>query len=181
MGLEITDSLKKSLRELYFRESCHQRGWAYSDLQGIRDNLRALKNDSIVVFQKGDEGVQVKIMKHLAPEIIDVCQIANNRHGASNFVFDYLACNVKNASSGIIVASPDALCWVILRTGSIIFSEEQVEVLSKTKLSVAVFQVRDVLAPPRNVETKWEIKPGSKWLDVLDERKEQEEYDDEYF
>lgn len=181
MGLEITGSLKKSLRELYFRESCHQRGWAYSDLQGIRGNFRALKSDSIAVFQRGGERVQVKIMKQLVQEIIEICQFENTGHGASNFIFDYLACNIKNTSGGIIVASPDALCWVTLRTGGIIFSDEQVEVLSKIKLSVAVFQVRDVLSPPSRVETKWDIKPGSRWLDVLDERKEQEEYDDEYF
>lgn len=179
MSLEITGSLKESLRKLYFRASCAQRGWAYADLQDIHDNMLVLKGDNAVVFQKGEDSLQIKIMQQLVPEIVDICQLGRAARAAPNF--DYLACNVKNVKSEIIVASPEALCWVILRTGRGIFSESQVEALSKITLPIALFQIRDVLAAPRKLETKWDIRSGSQWLDMLDEKKEQEEYDDEYF
>jgi hypothetical protein len=179
MSLEITGSLKESLREVYYREGCAQQGWAYSPLQNVHDSLTSLKSEGILVFEKGDHSVRVKIMQQIIPEIYEIGRSASP--GSPGFVFDYLACQVKNIPKSVIVANPEALCWVKLRSGRSIFTEEQVEALSKIKLPLALFQVRDVLASPRNVEIKWDIRSGGQWLDMLDEKKEQEEYDDEYF
>ena len=179
MSLEITGSLKESLREVYYREGCAQKGWAYSPLRNVHDSLSNLKSEGILVFRKGDQSIRVKIMQQIIPEIYEICRPA--APGAQGFVFDYLSCQVKNIPKGIIVANPGALCWVRLRAGRSIFTDAQVEALSKIKLPLALFQVRDVLATPRNVEIKWDIRSGDQWLDMLDEKKEQEEYDDEYF
>ena len=38
-----------------------------------------------------------------------------------------------------------------------------------------------MLAPPRKIEMEWDVRSGHEWLDELDDLKDQEEYDDEYY
>ena len=59
--------------------------------------------------------------------------------------------------------------------------ERELEALSKITLPLTLFSIRDILAPPGKMEFKWETRTGSQWLDLVDDLKEQEEYDDEYF
>jgi hypothetical protein len=177
MNLQATNSLKGALAGLYYKEGCDQNGWAYISLEDIHNN----KDAGILVFRKGAHKISVKIMQSIVHEIKEISRPA----GSSGFLFDYLAFKVGQkdhyGSSNSIVANPVALCWVKAGGGGGGFSSGQVEALGKVKLQVAVFRIRDVLAPPRQVEIRLDIKSGEEWLDELDERREEAESDDEYF
>ena len=93
-------------------------------------------------------------------------------------MFDFLACRVgQKEKYDVLVANPLALFWVKTARG---FTAEQLDALARVKLQVAVFQIRDVLAAPGKVETRWEVKSGKEWLDEMDEKREEAESDDEY-
>lgn len=170
MGLQITPSLKAALGELYYKEGFDQQGWAYVSLNDI--NIK----DNILVFNKGVHRISIKIMDKIVPEIIEV-----SRPVKGNLVFDYLACKVSQQKKyeGIIFANPMALCWV--KIGKSTFSNEQIDALGKIRLPVAIFRIRDLLAPPATIETKLEIRSGEEWLDELDDLRDQAESDDDYF
>ena len=178
MKLDASPSLRSALWDLYFREACDQDGWAWSRLDYIHKNADQLKAEGALSFAKGALNIKVKIMQALMPEIVEFSRPA----GQSGFAFDYLCCRIGNGEhKSDPVASPSALCWVILKKGGELFSANQLDLLQKAKLSVAHFYIRDVMASPRNVEVKWDIKSGSQWLDRLDEMKEQAESDDDYY
>jgi hypothetical protein len=172
MSLEITNSLKGALGELYYKEACNQKGWAYISLDDIK-----FKDDRILVFKKGSHSINIKIIESIISEIKEICKPTSN----SGFVFDYLACKVgqRDRYDGTIVANPTALCWV--KIGRSRFSRNQVDALEKIKLPLALFYINDVLAPPRKIEVEWDIRSGEDWLNEIDDLRDQTEYDDEYF
>ena len=178
MKLDATPSLRSALLDLYFREVCDQDGWAWAGLDSIHGNAVGLGANGVLAFAKGPLTIRVKIMQAIIPEVIEFTRPT----GPSAFVFDYLCCRVGNGKhKSDPVASPSALCWVILNRGRDLFTANQLDLLSKTKLSVAHFYIRDVMASPRDVEARWDIRTGSEWLDKLDDMKEQAESDDDYY
>lgn len=113
--MEITNSLKGALSELYYREGCDQKGWAYISLEAIYNNNNGtFKDDLVLVFKKGFHNINIRIMESIIPEIKEICQPTNNSKENPSFVFDYLACKAgqKDRYDGIMVANPTALCWV---------------------------------------------------------------------
>jgi hypothetical protein len=70
---------------------------------------------------------------------------------------------------------------VEIKTGGGAFSENQVDALEKIKLKLAVFYIKDVLAPPRKIEMVWDIRSGEEWANELDDRRDQAESDDDYY
>ncbi|AIF85283.1 hypothetical protein NTE_03254 [Candidatus Nitrososphaera evergladensis SR1] len=164
MGLSITPFLKDALADLYFRQTCDQEGWAYvspKDASFIEKNT--------LVFAKGPRRIQVRVHEQIAQEIKQAMAL-----------FDYLACKVgQKEHSAIVVASPLALCWVKTRGGRS-FTDDQLDQMSKIRLPLAVFRIRDVLVPPAKIETKWETKSGKEWLDEIDDKREEAESDDDY-
>jgi hypothetical protein len=178
--LEITSSLRNSLADLYFREESSQKGWAVASLQELHNggNFAA---DNVIPLGIGGRTVRIKLMPQLVPEITEMSRPARHR-GERKFVFDYLACRIGHAvQDAPVVANPTALSWVHVKTAGTLFSEYQLEALPKIQLALTVFSIRDVLAPPKNLECRWDTRSASEWLDFVDELKEQEEYDDEYF
>lgn len=177
MSLAITKSLRGSLGELYYKEDCDQKGWAYVSLEDIQFK------DNTLVFKKGFHRIHVRIHEQIVREIKEISKPTNQSKENPSFVFDYLACKVgqKDRYDGVIVASPLALCWVEVKTGKSAFSDSQIEAMERIKLPLAVFYIRDVLAPPRKIEIEWDIRSGQEWLDELDDQRDQAEYDDEYF
>lgn len=173
MSLETTPSMKAALGDLYYREGCDQNGWAYVSLRDIDTG-----KDGLLVFTKGSHRINVRVPAQLAAEIKETCRPAK-----TGFVFDYLACKVgqKERYDNPVVASPLGLCWVKIKTGGGRFSDAQVDALGRIKIPLALFYVRDVLAPPRQVEVKWDTKTGGEWLDELDDLRDQAESDDEYY
>ena len=179
--LEISGPLRTALADLYFREECRQKGWAFASLASIHaDAISRSREDEVISFMFADQGIKVRIMQQVIPEIREICQPADGeKYG---FLFAYLVCKIGRLPDVTpVVANPAALCWVQFRAGARLFSERQVDALSRITLPLAVFAIRDVLAPPRSIETRWDTRSGSEWLDHLEELKEQAEYDDEYF
>jgi hypothetical protein len=178
--LEITSSLRNSLAELYFREESSQKGWAVASLAELH-NGGNFADDHMMTLRIGGKTVRIKLMPQLVPEITEMSRPAGSGE-EKTFVFDYLACRIGHAvQDAPVVANPTALSWVHVKTAGAPFSEDQLEALPKIQLAFTVFSIRDVLAPPRNLEFRWDTRSGSEWLDFVDELKEQEEYDDEYF
>jgi hypothetical protein len=170
MSLEITPSLKASLGTLYFKASLDQKGWAYVSL---RDISTAEPEGNIIVFEKGARRISVKVPGQVMREI---AVLAASSAGRS--VFDYLACKVGERHEGVIVANPLGLCWVKVGKGA--FSNSQIDALEKTRLQVAVFAIRDVLASPGKVQVRLDVRTAREWLDELDDLRDQAESDDDY-
>ena len=166
--MEATPRLKAALYDLYWREDCDQKGWAYVALKdiGVRDN--------IIVFSRGSGRINARLMDKIVPEIKEISAPAKG-----GFVFDYLAYNPGQHSGGTVLANPAAMCWV--KIGRRAFSDGQIDALGRIKIPLAIFRIRDVLARPAKVEAKWEIKSGEEWLDELDDIRDQAESDDDYF
>lgn len=165
MGLAITKSLKDSLTDLYCREECDQKGWAYIPACDIKFA------DNSLVFRKSNNQIHVKIHPQIVPEIKDLSKS-----------FDYLVCKVgQKEKYDSIVANPAALCWLKVNSKKTRFSQSLADALERTQLPLAVLCINDVLAAPRKVEIEWDIRPAKDWLDELDDIKDQAEYDDEFF
>lgn len=159
--MEITPSLRAALAGLYFRESCDQQGLAYIPCSEINDFKDAL------VFRKGKHAINVRMHEQVAAEV----------RGFSR-VFDYLVCRIGHKDRyDAIVANPLALFWA-KTAGS--FTNEQLDAMQKVKLQVGVFRIRDALAAPGKIETKWDIKSAKEWLDEIDEKRDEAESDDDY-
>jgi hypothetical protein len=185
MGLTITPSLKDALRDLYFRETCYQEGWAYVLSKDI-----AFKEKNTLSLIIGTNKIRVKIHEQIVQELETmsgffdylVCKVGKGRHnhdrgshgGGAN---DDNQDNKNN--SAIMIANPLALCWVKTRNGTT-FTEGQLEALDRIMLPLAIFRIRDVLVAPRKIETKWETKSGKDWLDKFDDERDEVESDDDY-
>ncbi len=180
--MKMTKSLKSALARIYFMEACDQEGWAYAALDGIRIDTNT------VVFAKGSHKISIKLPPQFAAEINQVSVPGLN----GKPVFDYLACRIRQREKyeSTAVANPTALAWVQVRTGlsssssdnrsTSMLLEKDAEVLEKIKIPLALFYIRDVLAPPQKVEFKWDIRTGDEWLDELDEKRDEAESDDDY-
>ncbi|MGI0019898.1 MAG: hypothetical protein ACREAY_05465 [Nitrososphaera sp.] len=167
MSLEITPSLKASLGTLYCKTSLDQKGWAYVSL----GDVGAKPGDNVIVFEKGVRRISVKVPAQAMHEITRLAASADK-------CFDYLACKVGDRHDGVIVANPLGLCWV--KAGKGAFSNSQIDALEKTGLQVAVFAIRDVLAPPGKVQARLDVRTAKEWLDELDDLRDQAESDDDY-
>jgi hypothetical protein len=175
MSLETTPSMKAALGDLYYKEGCDQNGWAYVSLEDIHNSFK----DGILVFRKGSHKINVRVPAQLAAEIKEICKPSPK----SGFVFDYLACKVgqKERYDNPVIASPLGLCWVKIKAGKGRFSDAEIDTLGRIKIPLALFYIRDVLAPPRQVEIKWDTRTSGEWLDELDDLRDQAESDDEYY
>lgn len=174
MSLDITNSLKGALGELYYKEGCDQRGWGYISLENINNAARSsvsFKDNHVLVFKKGFHRIPVKISIDLIREIMDTSKPTNNSEENPSFVFDFLACKVgqRGTYSGIVNADASSLCWVEIKTGGGGLSDNQVAALGKIMLKLAIFYIEDVLAPPTRIEIEWDIRTGKDWLNSLDE------------
>jgi hypothetical protein len=148
----MTPTLKRSLIDLYYMEACDQRGGACASLESIVKSSPL--NDNVIAFRKGFHKIMVRVPRQTIQKIAEVA-----KSGAG---FDYLVCNVgqKDHYDGTIVANPLALCWVKVETGRGTFSDGQIDALERIKLDVAVFCIRDVLAPPGKIEIEWDVRSG---------------------
>ena len=162
MNLQVTTALKKSLSGLYFSEWCDQKGWACVPAGKVR------ADNNIIEFEKGPARIRVRVPSQFLAEIMDTA------------AFDYLACQVgqKEKYDNPVVANPLALCWI--KQGRSLL-QAQLDALEKSKIPLAMFSIKNVLAPPAQIEIKWDTRPGRKWLDELDDKRDQAESDDDYF
>ena len=157
----ITNALKGSLGEIYYKEYCDQRGWAYISLE----NLYFMKNDEwVFTFKKGFNRIRVKIPQNIRNEVEAMIQPTNGSAQNPSFVFDFLACRVGTRKKYFPVNYPEELCWVEIKTGRGTFSDSQVFAMSQITLKLAIFQIDAVLESPFEVNMTYLIKSGKEWL-----------------
>jgi len=160
----ITNKLRGSLGEIYYKEYCDQKGWAYTSLENIYSSINS---DWIFTFKKGFHRIKVKIPKEIRDEVSMLIKPTNNSEASPSFVFDFLACKVGTSKNYSGVKSSDYFAWVESKTGSGIFSSSQANAMSKIKLPLAIFHIDDVLDSPEDIKMDCDIKPGKKWLEDL--------------
>lgn len=164
MSLDITNTLKGSLGELYYKEGCDQKGWAYLSVENINKG----SEDGIFVFKKGFHRIKVRIPKSLHNELELVSHPTNESEENPSFVFDFLACKVGTKEKyDTIIENPQQLCWAEVKTGKSNFSKNQIEMLSMIKLPLAVFHIENILVSPQRMEISWDIRTGKEWFEDL--------------
>jgi len=161
----ITNKLRGSLGEIYYKEYCDQKGWAYTSLENIYSSMNP---DWIFTFKKGFHRIKVQIQKEIRDEISLLVKPTNNSVSSPSFVFDFLACKVGTSKEYSGVWKSDYFAWVESKTGAGIFSSSQVNAMSKIKLPLAIFHINDVLAEPEAIEMYSDIKYGKEWLKELE-------------
>jgi len=157
----ITNKLRGSLGEIYYKEFCDQRGWAYTSLENLYEYMNP---DWIFVFKKGFHRIKIRIPEKIRNEVTELIKPTNLSQSSPSFVFDFLACKVGDSKNYSGVKTSDNFTWVESKTGSGVFSGSQVNAMSKIKISLAIFHINDVLASPDSIEMDWDIKSGRDWL-----------------
>ena len=165
----ITNKLKGSLGELYYKEFCDQRGWAYISLESLHDTLN---EKWVFTFKKGFNRIQIKIPENIRPEIKSIAHPTNSKEQPS-FVFDFLACKVGTLKKYRPVNGPAEFCWAEIKTGDAVLSENQIDAMSKIQLPLAIFQIDKVLAPPFKIDLSYYMKSGKEWLAGIDQVEKQ--------
>jgi len=126
----MTPSLKSALSELYYKEGCDQKGWAYISLENIHNS-----KDNVLAFSKGARRISIRLMDRIMSEVKETSKPVKE-----GFVFDYLACKVgPDKYDGTMLANPTALCWIKIGRG--VFSDGQIDALGRIKILLAVFRI----------------------------------------
>ena len=162
---KITNKLRGSLGEIYYKEYCDQRGWAYTSLENI---YATMNREWIFTFKKGFHRIDVPIPKEIRDELSWLAKPTNNSLTSPSFVFDFLVCKVETSKDYSKVKSTKSFAFAEIKTGKIMFSAGQYKAMSKITLTLAVFHINDVLEAPEDIEMKWNIKPGREWLHELE-------------
>ena len=160
----ITNKLRGSLGEIYYKEFCDQQGWAYTSLENLYSSMNP---DWIFIFKKGFHRIKVRIPQKIRNEISWLVKPTNNSESNPSFVFDFLACKVGKFKNYSGVKSSDFFSWVESKTGAGIFSTSQISAMSEIKLPLAIFHIDDVLDAPGDIKMGFDVKPGKKWLEEI--------------
>ena len=160
----ITNKLRGALGEIYYKEFCDQRGWAYSSLENIFETMNP---HWVFTFKKGFHRIKVLIPQKIRDEVSWLIKPTNNSVSSTSFVFDFLACKVGQSKDYSGVWKSDFFAWVESKTGSGVFSSSQVNAMSKITLPLAIFHINDVLEQPESIEMDCDIKKGKEWLKEL--------------
>lgn len=160
----ITNKLRGSLGEIYYKEFCDQEGWAYTSLENIYESMNS---EWIFTFKKGFDRIKITIPEKIREEVEMLIKPTNRSKTSPSFVFDFLACNVKKYREYSKVHSDIFFTWVESKTGHVIFSGSQIRTMSKIELPLAIFHIADVLAEPKNIRMMYDLKSGKEWLKEL--------------
>jgi hypothetical protein len=161
----ITNKLRGSLGEIYYKEFCDQRGWAYTSLENI---YQSMNPDWKFIFKKGFHRINITIPPNIRDEVIWLIKPTNKSSTSPSFVFDFLACKVGSHKEYSEIKSSPEFAWVESKTGSAVFSGSQINAMSKINLPLAIFHVNDILEKPESIIMDCDIKSGKKWLDELE-------------
>jgi len=162
---KVTNKLRGSLGEIYYKEYCDQRGWAYTSLENIHATMN---REWIFTFKKGFHRIDVPIPNEIRDEISWLVKPTNNSRTSPSFIFDFLVCKVETSKNYSKVKSSKSFAWVETKTGKGIFSAGQIKAMSKIMLPLAIFHINDVLKAPEDIEMRWNILPGKEWLHKLE-------------
>ena len=161
----ITNKLRGALGEIYYKEYCDQKGWAYTSLENIYETMNP---NWIFIFKKGFHRIKILIPQKFRDEISWVIKPTNNSVTRPSFVFDFLACKVGTSKNYSKTITGSNFAWVESKTGSGVFSSSQYKTMSKIKLPLAIFHISDVIASPKSIKMKADIALGKDWLELLD-------------
>ena len=157
----ITNKLRGSLGEIYYKEFCDQEGWAYISLE----NLYEFQNPEWEFsFKKGFDRIKIIIPEEIRDEVSEIAKPTNHSSTSPSFVFDFLACNVKKYREYSDVKSITFFTWVESKTGQTIFSGSQIKTMSKISMPLAIFQIDNVLDYPDKIKMHYDLKSGKEWL-----------------
>lgn len=160
----ITNKLRGSLGEIYYKEFCDQEGWAYTSLENIYESMNS---EWSFTFKKGFDRIKITIPEGIREEVKLLIKPTNRSKTSPSFVFDFLACNVKKYREYSKVNSDVFFTWVESKTGHMIFSGSQIKTMSKITLPLAIFHIADVLAKPGDIRMIYDLKSGEEWLKEL--------------
>jgi len=158
---KISNTLKGTLGELYYKAFCEQQGWAFTRLENIHSSMNP---DWIFTFKKGFHRIKIRIPKPFRNEIEWLTQPTNRTEHSPSFVFDFLACKVGKYKNYSGIKTGDFFSWVESNGG---FSTNQVNAMEKIKIPLAIFHIENVLDAPEDIKMGFDIKSGKKWLDII--------------
>ena len=155
----ITNKLRGSLGEIYYKEFCDQEGWAYTSLENIYESMNP---EWVFTFKKGFHRIQIPIPEKIREEVKMLIKPTNQSKTSPSFVFDFLACRVGRSKKYEGVQTSDFFTWVESKTGKGLFSSSQINTMSKINLPLAIFHIDNVLEQPESIEMKFDIKNNSR-------------------
>ncbi len=137
--IEITSGLTGNLSEVYFKEYCEQRGWAYISLEQIHEN--GIK-DGVLKFKQGFNRILIKLPEELIKEVEQISKPSNSSILKPSFVYDFLTCKVsQTGKDGILkVKNKRNFNWVEVKTGSRELTKNQI--LTSKKIAIPLFRFR---------------------------------------
>ena len=161
---KITNKFKGSLGELYYKEFCDQKGWAYISLENIHEFMNP---QWTFTFKKGFHRIQITIPEKFRDEIKWLVKPTNHSKTSPSFVFDFLTCKVGTYKDYSTVKPHPTFNWAEIKTGTAPFTSSQINTMSKITMQLAIFHIVDVLEKPELVEMGFNILDGKVWLDEM--------------
>jgi len=159
---KITRKFKGSLGELYYKEFCDQKGWAYISLENIYEFMNP---QWTFTFKKGFHRIQIKIPEKIKDELSWLVRPTNHSTTSPSFVFDFLACKVGSYKDYSQIKSSPYFTWAEIKTGNMVFSASQLNTMSKITLPLAIFNIKNVLEKPELIDMGFNILSGKDWLE----------------
>jgi len=161
---KITNKFKGSLGELYYKEFCDQKGWAYISLE----NIYGFMNPQwTFTFKKGFHRIQIKIPEKIRDEINWLVKPTNQSTTSPSFVFDFLTCKVGSYKDYSTIKLSPLFNWAEIKTGNSAFSSSQITAMSKITIPLAIFHIEDILEKPELIDMGFNILDGKVWLEEL--------------
>jgi hypothetical protein len=152
--ISITDELKGSLGECYYKEYCAQKGWAYASLEQIYKNKF---KDGRLEFKYGFERILIRIPDEIKSEIETIAKPSNYNEVNPSFVYDFLACKAWQTTNPRVIdeARAEDFRWVEVKTGRSELSPNQLGTSEVIKIPLVICRIPNVLAPPSYVNVYW--------------------------
>jgi len=157
----ITNKLRGALGEIYYKEYCDQKGWAYTSLENIYEYMNTEWN---FIFKKGFHRIKINIPEEIHEEVKMLVKPTNYSSTSPSFVFDFLACKVGTYKDYSNVTSSPFFAWVESKTGRGVFSASQIRAMSKISMPLAIFHIDDIIEKPDLIRMYCDIKSGKEWL-----------------
>ena len=141
--------------------SDQQGGWAFTSLESIHSKF---END-ILDFKAGFNRMKIKIPSEIIPEIKQISQ-PKDIDGHPSFVFDFLACKVRDGDdiSGIMSKPTDNFRWVEVKSEGGKISHNQLNTIENIKMPFTLVVVHNVRETPDDVYLKFYYDEIPQWM-----------------
>lgn len=167
--VRFTPELAGSVGECYYKEFCRKNNWAFVSLEQIYKN--GIKNN-VIEFKLGFNRIPIQLPSDVIHEIKTISVPSNNSRLSPSFVYDYLACKIRNSDDLIRKASRNDLCWAEIKTGMSKLTRNQIKTLGKITLDFALFFIPDIIPvegkKSNYVKIEWEKDTPQNWRMNID-------------